>query len=60
MVRRRGHRFADQDDAPFDQLGAGPIPTEWDLLQGAAVTWRLVARILPAGMASGCVLACAV
>jgi hypothetical protein len=60
MVRRRGHRFADKDYAPFDQLGEGPIPTERDLLQGAAVTWRFVARILPAGMAFGCVLACAV
>jgi len=60
MVRRRGHRFADEDYAPFDRLGAGSIPTERDLLQGAAVTWRWVARILPAGMAFGCVLAGAV
>ncbi len=65
MVRRRGHRFAAKDHAPLNELGAcsdsnGTEHALGDRCQGTTITWRFVARTLPAGMAFGCVLACAV
>ncbi len=65
MVRRGGHRFAAQDHAPLNEWGAcsdsnGTGHAPGDRCQGTTITWRFVARILPAGMAFGCVLVRAV